>query len=69
MKSEEVYVQEWKEPNTSKNPSKVEKMLPYKCTTVHFPEKVVPSQRMEEKTGGKGTGKLSQPVRGYIHGV
>ena len=40
--------------HTSKKPSKVEKKLPYKCTT-SSPSKSCPSQRMEEKTGREGT--------------
>ena len=48
---------------------KVEKKLPYKCSTSSLPSKSSPSQRMEEKTGGEGTYRLSQPVRGYSHGA
>ena len=54
--------------HTSKKPSKVEKKLPYKCSTSSLPSKSCPSQRMEEKTGGDGTCRLSQPVRGSSHG-
>ena len=35
--------------HTSKKPSKVEKKLPYKCSTSSLPSKSCPSQRMEEK--------------------
>ena len=31
--------------------------------------KSCPSQRMEERTGGEGTCRLSQPVRGSSHGA
>ena len=48
--------------------SKVEKKLPYKCSTSSLPSKSCPSQRMEEKTGGEGTCRLYQPVRGSSHG-
>ena len=48
--------------------TKVEK-LPYKCSTSSLPSKSCPSQRMEEKTGGEGTCRLSQPVRGSSHGA
>ena len=41
--------------HTSKKTSKVEKKLPYKCSTSSVPSKSCPSQRMEEKTGGEGT--------------
>ena len=54
--------------HTSKKTSKVEKMLPYKCSTSSLPSKNCPSQRMEEKTE-EGTGRLSQPVRGSSHGA
>ena len=53
--------------HTSKKPSKVEKKLPYKCSTSSLPIKNCPSQRMEEKTGGEGTCRPSQPVRGSSH--
>ena len=53
--------------HTSKKPSKVEKKLPYKCSTSSLPSKSCPSQRMEEKTGGEGTCRLSQPVRATGH--
>ena len=53
--------------HTSKKTSKVEKKLPYKCSTSSLPSKSCPSQRMEEKTGGEGTCRLSQPVRGSSH--
>ena len=55
--------------HTSKKTSKVEKKLPYKCSTSSLPSKSCPSQRMEEKTGGEGTCRLSQPVRGSSHGA
>ena len=45
--------------HTSKKTSKVEKKLPYKCSTSSLPSKSCPSQRMEEKTGGEGTCRLS----------
>ena len=51
-----------------KKPSKVEKKLPYKCSTSSLPSKSYPSQRMEEKTGGEGTYRLGQPVRASSHG-
>ena len=35
--------------HTSKKTSKVEKKLPYKCSTSSLPSKSCPSQRMEEK--------------------
>ena len=50
--------------HTRKKTSKVEKKLPYKCTTSPLPSESCPSQRMEEKTGGEGTCRLSQSVRG-----
>ena len=49
--------------------AKVEKKLPYKCSTSSLPSKSCPSQRMEEKTGGESTCRLSQPVRGSSHGA
>ena len=55
--------------NTSKKTSKVEKKVPYKCSTSSLPSKSCPNQRMEEKTGGEGTCRLSQPVRGSSHGA
>ena len=55
--------------HTSKKSSKVEKKLPYKCSTSSLPSKSWPSQRMEEKTGGEGTCRLSQHVRGSSHGA
>ena len=55
--------------HTSKKTSKVEKKLPYKCSTSSLPSKSCPSHRMEEKTGGEGTCRLSQPVRGSSHGA
>ena len=55
--------------HTSRRSSKVEKKLPYKCTTRSLPNKSCPSQRMEEKTGGEGTCRLSQPIRGSSHGA
>ena len=55
--------------HTSKKTSKVEKKLPYKCSTSSLPSKSCPSQRMEEKTGEEGTCRLSQPVRGSSHGA
>ena len=55
--------------HTSKKPSKVKKKLPYKCSTSSLPRKSCPSQRMEEKTGGEGTCRRSQPVRGSSHGT
>ena len=55
--------------HTCKKPSKVEKRLPYKCSTSSLPSKSCPSQRMEEKTGGEGTCRLSQPVRESSHGA
>ena len=51
--------------HTSKKPSKVEKKLPYKFTTSSLPSKSFPSQRIEEKTGGEGTCRLSQPSHGH----
>ena len=39
--------------HTSKKTSKVEKKLPYKCSTSSLPSKSCPSQRMEEKAGGE----------------
>ena len=53
--------------HTSKKTSKVEKKIPYKCSTSSLPSKSCPSQRMEEKTGGECTCRLSQPVRGSSH--
>ena len=44
--------------HTSKKTSKVEKKLPYKCSTSSLPSKSCPSQRMEEKTGGECTCRL-----------
>ena len=38
-------------------------------TTSSLPSKRCPSQRMEEKTGGEGTCRLSHPVRGSSHGA
>ena len=55
--------------HTSKKPSKVDKKLPYKCTTNSLPSKSCPSQGMEEKTGVESTCRLSQPVRGSSHEV
>ena len=55
--------------HTSKKPSKVEKKLPYKYSTSSLPSKSCPSQRTEEKTGGEGSSRLSQPVRGSSHGA
>ena len=56
--------------HTSKKTSKVEKKLPYKCSTSSLPSKSCPSQQMEENTGGEGTCGLSQPVlRGSSHGA
>ena len=55
--------------HTSNKTSKVEKKIPYKCSTSSIPSKSCQSQRMEEKTGGEGTCRLSQPVQGYSHGA
>ena len=55
--------------HTSNKPSKVEKKLPYKCSTSSLLSKGCLSQQMEEKTGGEGTCRLSQPVRGSSHGT
>ena len=44
--------------HTSKKPSKVGK----KCTSSSLPSKSCPSLRMEKKTGGEDTCRLSQPV-------
>ena len=55
--------------HTSKKPSRVEKKLPYKCSTSSLPSKSCPSQRMEEKTGGEDTCRVSKPVRGSNHGA
>ena len=49
--------------------TKVENKLPYKCSTSSLPSKSCPRQLMEEKTGGEGTCRLSQPVRGSSHGA
>ena len=40
-----------------------------KCSTSSLPSKSCPSQRMEGKTGGEDTCRLSQPVRGSSHGA
>ena len=48
--------------HTSKKTSKVEKKLPYKCSTSSLPSKSCPSQRMEEKTGGEGLVNLYEDL-------
>ena len=53
--------------HTSKKLSKVEKKFPYKCSTSSLPSKSCPSKRMEEKSGGEGICRFSQPVRGSCH--
>ena len=46
---------------------KINIIIIIKCTTSSLPSKSCPSQRMEEKTGGEGTCRLSQPVRRSSH--
>ena len=53
--------------HTSKKTSKVEKKLPYKCSTSSLPSKSCPSQRMEEKTGEEGCSKRQAYKRWSCH--